>query len=152
MSRVVASTEYGYPYSLVRGFAPKTPAANAMFVMNKWMKGGRSVRKRPISFLLRLSESEYAHLMKQVEKTKLPRETYIRALIEGYTPKEMPPIDYFVMIRELHAIGNNLNQLAAKAHATGHLERAVFQEEADRLRRAVQQLQQAMIEPERRKE
>ncbi|UUZ86515.1 plasmid mobilization relaxosome protein MobC [Paenibacillus sp. P26] len=29
-------------------------------------------------------------------------------------------------MRELHAIGNNLNQLAAKAHATGHLDRALF--------------------------
>ena len=107
------------------------------------------MRKRSISFLLRLSEPEYFHLMRQVEKAGLNRETYIRALIKGYTPKEMPPMDYFVMIRELHAIGNNLNQLAAKAHATGHLDRVVFQQEADRLRRAVQHIQKAVTSPER---
>ncbi|SIR50144.1 mobilisation protein (MobC) [Paenibacillus sp. RU4T] len=110
------------------------------------------MRKRPISFLLRFSEPEYAHLMKQVEKAKLSRETYIRALIKGYTPKEMPPMDYFVMIRELHAIGNNLNQLAMKAHATGHLDRVSFQKEADDLRRAIQQIQQAVTAPEPRAE
>lgn len=106
------------------------------------------MRKRSISFLLRLNEPEYAHLMKQVEKTKLSREAYIRALIKGYTPKEMPPIDYFIMMRELHAIGNNLNQLAAKAHVTGHLDRGVFQQEADQLRSVVQQIQQAVTAPE----
>ncbi|MED4599738.1 MobC family plasmid mobilization relaxosome protein [Paenibacillus validus] len=110
------------------------------------------MRKRSISFLLRLSESEHARLTREVEKTGLSREAYIRALINGYVPKQLPPLDYYAMIRELHAIGNNLNQLAVKAHTTGRLERAAFQEEADHLRRAVQHIQQAVTEPERRSE
>jgi hypothetical protein len=64
--------------------------------------------------------------MKEVKQTGLSREAYIRALINGYIPKPLPPPDYFAMMRELHAIGNNLNQLAAKAHATGHLEGPLF--------------------------
>lgn len=106
------------------------------------------MRKRSISFLLRLSEPEYAHLMKEVEKTGLAREVYIRALISGYVPKPLPPPDYYAMMRQLQAIGNNLNQLAAKAHTTGHLDRAAFQQEADQLRRAVQHIQQAVTSPE----
>ncbi|MBW4841684.1 MAG: MobC family plasmid mobilization relaxosome protein, partial [Paenibacillaceae bacterium] len=75
---------------------------------------------------------------------------FIRTLINGYVPKTLPSPDYYAMMRELHAIGNNLNQLAAKAHTTGHLERAVFQQEADRLRSAVQHIQQAVTSPDRR--
>lgn len=90
------------------------------------------------------------HLASQVKKSGLSQEAFIRTLINGYVPKALPPPDYYAMMRELHAIGNNLNQLAAKAHSTGHLDRAAFQQEADRLRLAVQQIQQAVTAPERR--
>lgn len=110
------------------------------------------MRKRSISVLLRLNEKEHQNLASQVKKSGLSKEAYIRSLINGYVPKPLPPPDYFAMMRELHAIGNNLNQLAAKAHATGHLDRAAFQQEADQLRRAVQQIQQAVTAPERRTE
>ncbi|WP_418792615.1 plasmid mobilization relaxosome protein MobC [Phosphitispora sp. TUW77] len=54
------------------------------------------------------------------------------------------------MMRELHAIGGNLNQMAAKANATGHIDRTVFQYEANRLRKAVQDIIEAVTAPERR--
>ncbi len=65
-------------------------------------------------------------------------------------PKELPPPDYYVMIKELHAIGSNMNQIAAKANATGHIDRTVFQYEANRLRKAVLDIQAAVTLPERR--
>ncbi|MCK9910645.1 MobC family plasmid mobilization relaxosome protein, partial [Microbacteriaceae bacterium K1510] len=77
------------------------------------------------------------------------KEAYIRSLISGYVPKSLPPPDYYAMMRQLHAIGNNLNQLAEKAYTTGYLDRAAFQQEADQLRRAVQNIQQAVTSPER---
>lgn len=110
------------------------------------------MRKRNIPVLVRLNEKEQQHLASQVKKSGLSQEAFIRFLINGYVPKALPPLDYYAMMRELHAIGNNLNQLAAKAHAIGHLDRAAFQQEADQLRRAVQQIQQAVTEPERRTE
>jgi alcohol dehydrogenase YqhD (iron-dependent ADH family) len=54
------------------------------------------------------------------------------------------------MIKELHAIGSNMNQIAAKANATGHIDRTVFQYEANRLRKAVLDIQAAVTLPERR--
>ncbi|TEB16287.1 Bacterial mobilization protein (MobC) [Pelotomaculum sp. FP] len=41
------------------------------------------------------------------------------------------------MTRELHAIGSNLNQIAAKANATGHIDKTIFQYEANRLRKDI---------------
>ncbi len=106
--------------------------------------------KRSIKVTFRMNTREFQRLKTQVKKTGLSQEAFIRSLINGYIPKELPPLDYYSMMRELHAIGNNLNQLAARANATGHIDKAVFQNEANRLRRAVQDIQEAVISPERR--
>lgn len=108
------------------------------------------MRKRNIQIIVRLNAKEQQHLAKQVKKTGLSQEAFIRTLINGYVPKELPPPDYYAMMRELHAIGSNLNQIAAKANATGHIDRTVFQYEANRLRKAVLDIQAAVTSPERR--
>lgn len=48
------------------------------------------------------------------------------------------------------AIGSNLNQIAARANATGHIDKTVFQYEANRLRKALLDIQEVVISPERR--
>jgi hypothetical protein len=108
------------------------------------------MRKRNISFLIRLSEKEYERLQKHVQKTGLSREALIRALLSGYHPKELPTLDYHALQQQLHSIGVNLNQIAAKANATGHIDKAVFQYEADSLRHAVLEIQAAFTSPEKR--
>ena len=77
------------------------------------------MRKRNIQVMTHLNSKEYQALMKKVRKTGLSREAYIRQLMNGYTPKERPPLDYHEMMKELHAIGNRMNQIAARANATG---------------------------------
>ena len=108
------------------------------------------MRKRNIQIIVRLNAKEQQHLAKQVKKIGLSQEAFIRTLINGYVPKELPPSDYYAMMRELHAIGSNLNQIAAKTNATGHIDRTVFQYEANRLRKAVLDIQAAVTSPERR--
>ena len=108
------------------------------------------MRKRNIQIIVRLNAKEQQHLAKQVKKSGLSQEAFIRTLINGYVPKELPPPDYYAMMRELHAIGSNLNQIAAKANATGHIDRTVFQYEANRLSKAVLDIQAAVTSPERR--
>lgn len=80
------------------------------------------MRKRSIKIMVRLNEMERKHLVAQVKKSGLSQEALIRSLLNGYAPKPLPQPEYYTMMRELHAIGNNLNQLAAKAHVTGHVE------------------------------
>ncbi|XCH79214.1 MAG: plasmid mobilization relaxosome protein MobC [Candidatus Dehalobacter alkaniphilus] len=110
------------------------------------------MRKRNIPILVRLDTKERQNLAKQVKKSGLSQETFIRTLINGYVPKELPPPDYYAMMRELRAIGVNLNQIAAKANATGHIDRTLFQYEATRLRKTVLDIQAAVTSPERRNE
>ena len=106
--------------------------------------------KRSIKITFRLNAKEQQSLVKQVKKSGLSQEAFIRSLINGYIPKELPPPDYFSMTRELNAIGSNLNQIATKANATGNIDKTMFQYEANRLRKAVQDIIEAVTAPERR--
>ena len=103
-------------------------------------------RNRKITF--RLNAKEHQRLKKCVKKTGLSQETYIRTLLDGYVPKELPPPDYHGMMRELNAIGNSINQIAARANATGFFlaeEYAVYMQE---FRNAVLAIQKAVTKPE----
>lgn len=106
--------------------------------------------KRSIKITFRLNSQECQQFKKQVAKTGLSQERYLRTLNNGYIPKELPSPDYHAMIKELRAIGNNLNQIAAKANVTGHIDRMIFQFEADQLRQAVLDIQVAVTLPEKR--
>jgi len=108
------------------------------------------MRKRSIRVQVWLNKEENTRLHTSAKKAGLSQESYLRTLINGYVPKELPPPDYYVMIKELHAIGSNMNQIAAKANATGHIDRTVFQYEANRLRKAVLDIQAVVTLPERR--
>ena len=104
--------------------------------------------KRNINITFRLNAKEHQRLKKCVKKTGLSQETYIRTLLDGYVPKELPPPDYHGMMRELNAIGNSINQIAARANATGFFlaeEYAVYMQE---FRNAVLAIQKAVTKPE----
>ena len=53
------------------------------------------------------------------------------------------------MTRELHAIGNNLNQIAAKMHALGVLDATRYDKEARKLAAALAEIADAVSSPER---
>lgn len=71
------------------------------------------MRKRGVRVQAWLNKEENTRLHTNAKKAGLSQEGYLRSLINGYAPKELPPPDYFSMTRELHAIGSNLNQIAA---------------------------------------
>ena len=74
------------------------------------------MRKRNVSIMFRLNRKEAESLDKKVKKSGISREAYLRHLITGVVPQDAPPPDYYSMMRELHKVGNNLNQIAQKAH------------------------------------
>lgn len=107
------------------------------------------MRKRRIRAQVWLNSNEASRLCTNSKKAGLSQGSYLRSLIDGYVPKELPPLEYHSLLRELNAIGNNLNQIAAQANATKHIDKTTFQYEANRLRRAVQDIQEAFTAPER---
>lgn len=79
---------------------------------------------------LRLNAAEYAHLRKQTEATGLKMEPLLRQLVLGVNLRPRPPDEYAALLRELSAIGNNVNQLAHQANARGEATRQEIGEAA----------------------
>ena len=75
------------------------------------------MRKRNIQKIVRLSRDEAQDLQKKAKKTCLSEAGLIRLLLRGYEPREKPDERFYDVMRELSAIGNNINQLARKANA-----------------------------------
>ena len=73
------------------------------------------MRKRNIQINTRLDKEENRVFKKRVKKSGLSQEAYVRCLINDSVPTDAPPPEYFAMMRELHYIGVNLNQIAQKA-------------------------------------
>lgn len=51
---------------------------------------------------------------------------------QGYEPREKPDERFYDVMRELSAIGNNINQLAAKANTLGFVDVPQLKKEAER--------------------
>lgn len=107
------------------------------------------MRKRNNFIGLRLSDRELALLNGKAKEAGIKREAYLRFLINGYVPKAVPPPDYFSMMRELHAIGNNIHQIAARANATGFFMKDEYTKYIGDFREAVSRIQAAVTFPEK---
>ena len=77
------------------------------------------MRRRNNRVSVYLNDAELEKLRVLLNRTGLTQQSYMRQLISGVVPADRPPTDYYAMMRELHAIGNNLNQIAHQANATG---------------------------------
>lgn len=94
------------------------------------------MRKRNHPVSLWLTDQEYAHLKRQVEISGLKTDPFIRRLILGVDLRPRPPDEYAALLRELSAIGNNVNQLAHQANARGEAARAEIDEAARLVKQA----------------
>lgn len=109
------------------------------------------MRKRNIAILFRLNRKEAEALDKKVKKSGLSREAYLRHLIHGLMPRDTPPPDYYNMMRELHKIGNNLNQITQKAHVLNVIDVQRYDQEMRKFDKAVQKITEAVVSPEEMK-
>ena len=94
---------------------------------------------------MRMTEQDYKLLTRKAHKCGLTMSGYIRLLIHDYKPRETPPADYFAMTRELKEIGNNMNQLAFMANATGLVDEAGYYESVIHLRDSLRRIEKAVV-------
>jgi hypothetical protein len=105
------------------------------------------MRKRNIRYQLWLNEKEAERFDRLVKRSGLPREVYLRQLIDGFVPTDAPPPDYFAMMKELRQIGNDLSRIAQKARAFGAADAERYEENADLLKKAVADIVRAVMLP-----
>ena len=107
------------------------------------------MRKRTNDKHVRLSNTELETLQTNAAKTGLSQEAYLRLLIMGYVPRPLPPIPYQALMKELRAIGNRVNQIAARANATGFFLKEEYSRYADHLLNVTLKIHEAVMLPER---
>lgn len=82
------------------------------------------MKARPYKKLLRLSEAEHSRLLYLSKTTGLNQEQVLRQALMNAPLLERPPADYIKMVRQISALGNNLNQLAHLANINAKVENA----------------------------
>ena len=94
-----------------------------------------------------LTEAEAADLKEKSLKTGLSQTAIIRVLLKGYEPKEKPDERFYEAMREMYAIGNNLNQIARKANSLGFIEAEMVKKELKRLQRFQLEVETKFLRP-----
>ena len=88
------------------------------------------MRKRNVQILFRLTEEEAEYLCSLAERSGHSRQALLQSMVMGYRLCEKPDPEFYKIMRELSAIGNRINQLAAKANALGFVDTPMLNEEA----------------------
>ena len=94
------------------------------------------MRKRNHHVSVWMNEQEYRHLKKQAELAGLGIDPFIRTLVSGVNLRPHPPDTYAALLRELSAIGNNVNQIAYWANANKGISQGEIAEAAALVRQA----------------
>ena len=94
------------------------------------------MRERSHFIGLWLNEPEYRHMKKQCSISGLSISAFVRKSIMGESLRPRPPDQYAALLRELSAIGNNINQIAHWANARQSVSEAEILEVAELARQA----------------
>lgn len=105
------------------------------------------MRKRNVHIQFWLDKKEAETFAKKVKRSGLSREAYLRHLVNGAVPNDAPPPDYYAMMKELHGIGNNLNQIAQKTHILNVVDVKRYDETVRRFEKSVKEITDAVILP-----
>jgi hypothetical protein len=107
------------------------------------------MRKRNIDKHIWFSRAEAQELQRKAKKACLSEAGLIRLLIKGYEPKEKPDDRFYDVMRELSAIGNNINQLAAKANTLGFVDAPLLKSEAEKWNKFQSEIERRYLRPEK---
>ncbi len=94
-----------------------------------------------------LSPEDAKELKRKAELAGLTETAVIRILIKGYEPREKPDRRFYDAMRNLSAIGNNINQLAAKANTLGFVDVPMLRREAERWHKFQADIETTFLRP-----
>lgn len=102
------------------------------------------MRQRGHFIGLWLDDGEYQHLTKQCAVTGLTASAFVRKCVMGTELRPRPPDTYAALLRELSAIGNNINQIAYWANATKSISAPEIKQVAALARQAWRQVKETL--------
>lgn len=89
-----------------------------------------------------LSEEDYRHVKRQMQVSGKSASDLIRDLLRGLEVKPRPTQDTAELLRQISAVGNNINQIAHTANAT----RSVSSAQLDEVRRLLEEIWSLCLE------
>ena len=95
------------------------------------------MNERNHQVLFRLNSSEYESLNRNVSRSGLSREEFIRSALNHVTFKELPQLEFQDILKNLRQINRNMNQIAMKANATGFIDAKAYRENNSRLQEQI---------------
>ena len=107
------------------------------------------MKNRTIKKQFWFSRDEAQELQKKAKKACLSEAGLIRLLLKGYEPREKPDERFYDVMRELSAIGNNINQLAAKANTLGFVDAPQLKKEAERWHKFQADVERTFLRPDK---
>lgn len=107
------------------------------------------MRNRRIKKQIWLNDEEDYILKTRSEAVGMNASDYIRKLLVGYKPKEKPSEEFYVAIKNIRAIGNNINQIARMANARGVVDMLRFNKEVDKLDQLIIDIKNKYLRPEK---
>ena len=105
--------------------------------------------KRNIEKHILMNKAEAQDLQKKAKRACLSEGGLIRLLLKGYEPREKPDERFYDVMRELSAIGNNINQLAIKANALGFVDSQMLKNETLRWHKFQAAIEREFLRPEK---
>ena len=105
--------------------------------------------EKKVEIKVRLTPKEAARLQRLVKRTGLSREAYLRHLIGGVVPQEIPPPDYYAFMERLYRVGNLLEQTSRQAQAMGMINTVQYKEAVGQFHQLVEEVTAAVILPRR---
>lgn len=101
---------------------------------------------------LRMTQEEAEDFNKKVAITGLTKSAFIRVLIAGYIPKPKPDEEFYVLLRKLYAVCNDIDQLTAKAHTLNFIDIPMLKEIKNNHENLLHEIQQKYLAPVKNKE
>ena len=105
--------------------------------------------EKKVEIKVRLTSKEAARLQTLVKRAGLSREAYLRHLINGVVPQEIPPPDYYAFMERLYQVGNLLEQISHQAQALGVVDASPYKEAVGQFHQLVEDITEAILLPRR---
>lgn len=117
------------------------------------------MRKKTKQLNIRLTESEFARLTKNARKADLTMTCYLGMLINGYSPREKPDLDFIDLMSRLSDLAQCYRNLAAARRTSVSNDTIAipstaedtieWQQQIEKLTRIIMEIQCAVLLPER---
>ena len=105
------------------------------------------MRSRNVKIQIWLNKREAENLQKKAKRSHISVASYIRHLINDLVPQDAPPPDYYAMMQQLYRIGNNLNQIAQKAHTLNVIDVQRYDTAVSQFEAVVKEITAAVLQP-----